>query len=130
MEIKNSEDLKAAILELEDKQRRQKLQLTEELHTFTESLKPINLLKSTYHKVKETPGIAGTVLKATMGVGVGLLSKKILLGNSPGFLRKIIGSAIQMGVAGLVAKKSDTIKYGGNQLFKNIFRAKSKRVTM
>ncbi|MEO5889251.1 MAG: hypothetical protein ABIQ31_03310 [Ferruginibacter sp.] len=124
MEIKNSEDLKAAILELEDRQQREKQQLVHNFHLFTESLKPINLIKSTYHKVKETPGITNTVIKATVGLGVGLLSKKLLLGKSPGFIRKMIGSAIQMGVTGLVAKKSDTLKATGGQFFKNIFRSK------
>ncbi|MEP7145155.1 MAG: hypothetical protein ABI707_19875 [Ferruginibacter sp.] len=125
MEIKNSEDLKAAILQLEDRKQREQKQLVENFHAFKESLTPINLIKSTINRVKETPGITGTVLKATVGLGVGLLSKRFLLGKSPGFLRKIIGSAVQMGVAGLVAKKADTIQSNGN-FFKNIFRSKSK----
>src|SRR5450432_568930 len=104
MEIKNSEDLKTAILELQDRKQREKQQLVENFHAFTESLTPINLIKSTFNRVKETPGITGTVLKATVGLGVGMLSKRFLLGKSPGFFRKIIGSAVEMGVAGLVAK--------------------------
>jgi hypothetical protein len=130
MEIKNAEDLKAAILELEDKKQREKQRLVHNFNALSESLKPINLIKSTFHKVKETPGITGTVLKATMGVGVGLLSKKILLGKSPGFLRKIIGSAIQMGLAGLVAKKAPDLKSPGSLLLKNIFRPKKSNGTM
>lgn len=127
MDIKNSEDLKAAILELEDRKEREKQRLTQNFHELTESLKPINLIKSTYHRVKETPGITGTVLKAGVGLGVGLLSKRLLLGNSPGFLRKIIGSAIQMGVTGMVAKRSDIIKSTGGQFLKKLFHFKSKR---
>lgn len=125
MEIKNSEDLKAAILELEVRKIREKQQLVENFHALTESLKPINLIKSTFHKVKETPGITGNVLKATLGLGVGLLSKRFLFGNSTGFLKKILGSAIEMGVAGLVVKKSDNIKFTGNRFFKNLFRSKN-----
>ncbi len=123
MEIKNSEDLKAAILDLEDRRQREKLELVENFHAFTESLTPINLIKSTFNKVKETPGITGTVLKASVGLGVGLLSRKLLLGRSTGFLKKILGSAIEMGVARLVTTKSDTIKSTGGQFFKNIFRS-------
>ncbi|MEJ7587474.1 MAG: hypothetical protein WKI04_07925 [Ferruginibacter sp.] len=126
MEIKNSEDLKAAILELEDRQKREKKQLTREIHSFTESLKPMNLLKSTFNKVKETPGITGTILKAGVGLGAGILSKKFLLGKSPGILRKIVGSAIQMGITGLVAKKSDKLTSSGGQLFKSLFRSRNK----
>jgi len=129
MEIKNSEDLRAAILELEDRKQREKQQLVENFHAFKESLTPINLLKSTFKKVKETPGITSTVLKATVGLGVGLLSKRLLLGKSPGILKKIVGSAIEMGVARFVTKKSDTIKSTGNNFLKNFFRSKNKNGT-
>jgi len=126
MEIKNSEDLKVAIRELEAKELRQKQQLTADFHAYKETLKPMNLLKSTFNKVKETPGITGTILKATVGLGVGILSKKLFLGKSPGILRKVVGSAVQMGLAGLVAKKTDAIKQNSGQLLKRIF---SKRMS-
>ena len=88
MEIKNSEDLKAAIRELEDKKHRQKQELVQNFHTFKESLTPINLLKSTFNRIKETPGITNTVLKASVGLGVGLLSKRLF---KPAKLTPLIG---------------------------------------
>ena len=124
MDIKNYEDLQVAILELEDKEKRQKHQMVANFNAFKESMTPMNLLKSTFTKVKETPGITGSVLKAGVGLGVGFLSKKLLLGKSPGFLRKMIGSAVQMGITGLVAKKTDTIKSTGTQILKNVFRSR------
>jgi len=128
MEIKNSEDLKIAIRELEEKELRQKQQLKADFHAYKETLRPINLLKSTIHKVKETPGITSTVLKATLGLGAGILSKKLFLGKSPGIFRKVIGSAVQMGLAGLVAKKTDAIKQNSGQLLKKIFSKKMSTV--
>jgi hypothetical protein len=125
MEIKNSVDLKAAILELEDRKDREKKQLVKNLNDLTESLKPINLIKSTIQKVKEGPGVGPTLVKATMGVGVTMLSKKFLFGKSPGIFRKIIGSAIQMGLAGLVAKKTPTLNNSGKSLLSKIFRSKN-----
>jgi len=121
MEIKNSEDLKAAILELEDRKQREKAQLVESFHAFTHSLTPANLIKNTFKGIKETPGIRGTVLKASLGLGAGLLSRKLLWGKSPGFFRKIMASAIEMGVATLVTRKTDTIKSRGTRFLKNIF---------
>ena len=126
MEINNSADLRAAILELEDRKQREKQQLVENFHELTESLKPMNLIKSTFNKVKETPGDTGNILKATIGLGVGLLSKRLLIGKSAGLLKKILGSAVEMGVAGLVANKSDAIKSSGNRFLQNIFRSKNK----
>ena len=75
MEIKNSEDLKAAILKLEDRKQRQKQELVENFHAFKESMTPVNLIKSTISRVKDSPGITGTILKASVGLGVGLISK-------------------------------------------------------
>lgn len=124
MEIKNSADLKAAIVELENRKVNEKQALVNDFHAITESLKPLNLLKSTFHKVKESQGISGNILKAAVGLGVGLLSKKILISKSTGVVKTLLGSAIKMGVAGLVAKNTDNIKTSGTRFFKNIFSSK------
>lgn len=124
MEIKNSADLKAAIVELENRKVNEKQGLVNDFHAIAESLKPLNLLKSTFHKVKESQGISGNILKAAVGLGVGLLSKKILISKSTGVVKTLLGSAIKMGVAGLVAKNTDNIKTSGTRFFKNIFSGK------
>ena len=121
-------DLKAAILELEDKRDREKTQLKKNIIELTESLKPINLLKSTFRKVMEGPGVGPTLVKATVGVGMSMLSKKFLFGKSPGIFRKIIGSVVQMGLAGLVAKKTPTLNAPGKSLLSKIFRPKNSMV--
>lgn len=128
MEIKNSADLRAAILELEDRKQREKQQLVENFHVFTESLSPVNLIKSTFNKVKETPGISGNILKAALGLGVGILSKRLLIGKSGGLVKRMLGSALEMGVMGVVAKNTDTLQYKAVRLFKNLFGSKSKVV--
>ena len=125
MEIKNSVDLKAAILELEDRRDREKLQLVKSLNELAESLKPINLIKSAIQKVKDGPGVGPTLVKATVGVGMTMLSKKLLLGKSPGIFRKIIGSVVQMGLAGLVARNTPSLKPPGKSLLSKIFRSKN-----
>lgn len=124
MEIKNSADLKAAIVELENRKVNEKQALVNDFHAITESLKPLNLLKSTFHKVKESQGISGNILKAAVGLGVGLLSKKILISKSTSVVKTLLGAAIKMGVAGLVAKNTDNIKTSGTRFFKNIFSSK------
>jgi len=125
MQIKSSADLSAAIAELEAREAMEKQQLVQHFHAFTHSLTPLNLLKSTFAKVKESPGITGTLVKAGLGIGVGLLSKKLVYGSAPGIVRKVVGSAIEMSLAGLVAKKTDTIKSTGAKLIRNLFRSKT-----
>ena len=126
MNIKNSADLKEAIQDLKNRKQLEKKQLVESFEGFKESLKPINLLKSTFNSVKETPGLGGLVVNTTLGMGVGLLSKRLMVGKSAGLLKKLFGSAVELGVAGLVANNSGTLKSAANRLFKNIFQPKKK----
>lgn len=122
MEINNGADLKDAIRELEVRKLREKTELEARFHGLAESLKPMNLIKSTISKVKETPGMGGNILKATAGLGVALLSKRLLMGSpSTSIVKRLLGSAVKMGVAGLVAKNSDKIKAGAGHFLKNLF---------
>ncbi|MEO6547516.1 MAG: hypothetical protein ABIN94_05935 [Ferruginibacter sp.] len=126
--IKNAAELKAAIQELERKEAREKEQLVQNFHGFTNSIKPMNLLKSTFVKVKESPGITGKLLKAGLGLGVGLLSKKLVFGKAPGIVRKVVGSAVEMGLASLVARNTDTIKSTGARLIRSMMKPKTIKV--
>ena len=125
-EINNSADLKAAILELEGRSKREKEQLADNFHAFKESISPMNLIKSTFNKVKETPGVSGSMLKAALGLGVGILSKKLIIGKSSSLIKTVLGSALKVGVMGAVAKNSDTLQVKGVRLLKNLFGSKSK----
>jgi hypothetical protein len=126
MEIKNSADLRAAIIELENKKQEQKRQLAISYHAVTESLKPMNLIKSTFSSAKESPGLTGSLLNAGIGLGVGFLSKKLLIGKSAGLVKKILGPAIQMGVASVVANNSGNFKTVGKRLLQTLFRSKKR----
>ena len=123
--IKNADDLKAAISELKAREIREKLELKNNFHQFTESIKPGNLIRSSLHKVTSNPsGIAGSVIKASIGFGVGMLSKKLLVGRSTSLVKKLAGQAVKLGVTGLIARKSDQIKYAGLKFLTNIIGKK------
>ena len=124
MEIQNSDDLQVAIKQLEERNTAEKEELKNNFNAFTESLKPMNLIKSTLHNVTSSPGLAGNLLKATVGMGAGILSKKLLVGHSTGILQKLAGSAIKVGIAGLVSKKSEKIKYAGLKILTRILGKK------
>jgi hypothetical protein len=124
-EIHDAASLKAAIAELQERQMIEKQQLTEDFHAFTESLKPMNLIKSSFNKVTTTPGFGGNVLSAAMSVGAGLLSKNLLVGSSNTILKRVAGHAVKAGVTGIVAKKADKIKYAGLKLLTKIIGRKN-----
>ena len=124
MEINNAADLKAAIERLESKNLAQKNIITEQYHNTIESLKPMNILKSSFNKVVRSPGLVENILNATVGLGAGFLSKKMLIGKSTSILKKLLGNAVEFGVAGLVTKNSSSIKSTGLGLFNKIFHSK------
>ena len=127
MDIHDSASLKAAIAELQQRQRIEKQELLDNVHALTESLKPLNLIKSTFHKVTSAPGFSGGLINTAMSLGAGIVSKKLLIGSSNTLLKKIAGNAVKAGVAGVVAKKAERIKYAGLKLITKLIGKKSAR---
>ena len=123
MEINTSADLQAAIKRLEQQSELQKEMVVEQFHETYESLKPMNLLKSSLNKVVHAPGVVENIINATLGLGAGVFSKKLLIGKSTGILKKLLGAAVEFGVAGLVSKNSGSLKSGGINLLSKIFKS-------
>ena len=123
MEINTSADLKVAIKRLEQQSELQKEIVVEQFHKTYESLKPINLLKSSLNKVVRAPGVVENIINATLGLGAGVFSKKLLIGKSTGILKKLLGAAVEFGVAGLISKNSGSLKSGGINLLSKIFKS-------
>lgn len=126
MEIKNASDLEAAIIRLKHKKDLQTDQVKNQFNEAVDSLKPINLLKSSLNKVVHSPGLVEKIINATVGLGAGVLSKKLLIGKSTGIVKKILGTALEFGVAGLISKNSSAIKTGGAGFLSKIFSSKKK----
>jgi hypothetical protein len=105
MKIKNSAALTAVIKELEDKRAKERQGIEENFHSITESLRPLQLIKRAYNKLQLPAGLAGNVVKVIAAVGIGFVSKKLLLGKSSGLIKKIGGLLIELGVADLLTKK-------------------------
>ena len=118
--ITHTAGLKNAIQLLEIEQAIKKQLLNEQFHITYESLKPINILKSTLKDVISSENILGT----TVGLASGYLSKKIVVGASGNIFRKLIGSVLQFGVSSVIANHPDAIKSFGNFILQYIPRKK------
>ena len=108
MKIKNRAALVSAIAALEDKREREKQGIVDSFHGITESLRPLQLIKRAYNKVQLPAGLADNVVKVIAVVGIGFVSKKLLLGKSSGLIKKIGGLLIELGLADLLTKKKGT----------------------
>lgn len=124
MKINNLAELHTAIQKLEQQQERDKDLLIEQFHKTTESFKPINILKNSLNKIVHSPSTVENIINTTVSLGVGLLSKKLLIGKSSSLVKKILGTAMEFGVAGLISKQSNSIKLGGLNLLSKVFKSK------
>ena len=125
MKTKNETDsLNELIITMEKKRAYQLELLKEQFPVACESLKPLNLIKSAFHEVTNSPEIKGNLLNNAIGLGTGFVSKKIVMGNSHNPIKKVLGTLLQFGVANLVSKHSEDIKLIGGNLLSRIFRSR------
>ncbi|MFI5124259.1 MAG: hypothetical protein ACHQDF_02975 [Chitinophagales bacterium] len=122
--ITSAAELDEAIKELERKASHQKEELKEHFSGTMENLKPINLIK---HGLQSA--FSGNnkqdLLKAAIGLGSGILGRKLMMGRSGGgLIRKVIGAALEMGVVGMVVKNAEKLKEKGSDLIEKIFHKK------
>ncbi len=120
MEITNTAGLKSAIAELQAKSESQKIILRQQFNEVIESIKPVNLLKSTVKDIAESPGIAKAAIGTTVAIGAGVLSKKMIIGTSTNIFKRMLGGVVQFVVAKSIANNSDAIAGKGIELLKKL----------
>jgi len=115
--ITSTADLKKAIQQLEVEHAYNKQLLKEQFNIVSESLRPLNILKGTLKDISTEPHLINNVLGTATGIATGYLTKKIIVRGSGNIFRKLIGSALQIGVTNVVAQHPETIKSIGRFIF-------------
>jgi hypothetical protein len=124
--INSEQELKDAILQLESKRTDEGKELKEQFFIAYESIKPINLIKSTFKEAAASTDIQDNILTTSVGLTAGYLSKKIFEGTSHSPLKKLFGTALLFGVTQAVAKNPEAIKALGHGLL-NMIRSRSNK---
>ncbi len=127
--ITNSEELAEAIAALELKAAAQKREIGETFAEVSEDLKPLNLVKNGVRSVFSSEH-KGELFNALIGLGSGLLSRKLILGRTNGFIGKTIGKAIQWGMAGIVSQNAEKIKEKAGGLIDRLFKKHPKDLNL
>jgi hypothetical protein len=122
--ITSTTQLKYAIQQLEDKRTLQGQILKEEFQVFTESLKPVNLIKDALNNVITTPDLGGSIISSLVGLATGFVSTRLFVGSSRNVLKNIVGSILQVGVTNLIAKNPEAIKSLGHKIIQGFFNKK------
>jgi len=120
MEITNSGSLQEAILRLEQRRREQEQDLSAHFKHTYQSLQPMNILRNTFQGVTSSSGVRGNLLRAGLGLGAGLLTKRLFFGGSGSVIKKLLGTAVEVGVTKAVTNKTGSIIGDGLNLLKKL----------
>ena len=109
-QITTASGLREAIILLESKRKTEEAELREQLHHTYESIKPVNLIKSVYVDVLESPDLRDSLLSTSLGLGIGYVSKAVFVGASHSPLRKLFGTILLYGVTTAVRNNPEAVK--------------------
>lgn len=101
---------------LKDKQAEQFVLLREQFYITYESLKPANLIKSTFKDLTSDSGVRKDVIGGAIGLATGYLSKKVIMGATHNPISYILGNILQFAVGSLVSRNSNKILKSGEDL--------------
>jgi hypothetical protein len=122
--IYSENDLRAAILELEIRQHEEAKLLKEQFRLAYESVKPLNLIRSTLTDAVTSKDLKDNLVNTSVGLTAGYLSKAVFEGVTSSPLKKIFGTVLMFGIKNIVAKNPEAVKSVGRFFFKHILRKK------
>jgi hypothetical protein len=125
-QINSVADLKAAIIQLEIKQKEEKQMLKQAFDKAYERMKPINLIRSTISEVSQSQEIKENLINTGIGLATGHISKVLFEGASHSPIRKLLGTVIMFGITNAITKNPEVLKKIGTGLFEIIKSAASK----
>jgi len=119
--IRSVSELKRAIQLLENEQTINGQLLKDQLCITYNTYRPLNLIKMTLEEVTSPPYLINEILRTSIGLAAGYISKKIFVGKSGNMIRQFLGTIIQLGVTNVTTQRSDTIRTIGQFLFQHLF---------
>jgi hypothetical protein len=102
-----SERLDDLIQEIEEKRNHDLNQMRSQFHLVYNELKPVNLLNQALVDIRETPYVRRNLLESVVSIAGGYLSKRMIMGESNSFFKKILGYGLQYGMTYFISKKID-----------------------
>lgn len=102
-----SERLDDLIRDKEQKRSREFDEMRTQFRVVYNELKPANLLNQALIDIRETPYVKKNILESVVSIAGGYLSKKMIIGESNSFFKKIMGYVLQYGITHFISKKID-----------------------
>ena len=104
------ERLLDSIRQLETQQAREGEELKAQFKATYESLKLVNLVKSSLKEVTESVEIKNSLFESIISVVSGYVSRKLMVSKKSNPFTKIVALVVQMGVTKLVANNAEIIR--------------------
>ena len=104
------EQLRESINLLEVRQKEQGVELKNQFSVSYESLKPINLLRSSIRDLSNSTELKNHLAESILSILSGYLAQRVIIRSSKNPFRRIMGAFIQMGTTSLMAKNIDFLK--------------------
>jgi len=108
--ISNHHQLAEAIRDLEAKSAMQEAAIREQLELVVESAKPRNILRAAFQAIGSSEDLKNTAINTALGLGTGIITKKLFVGRSANIFKRIAGNVIEFAVANFVRKKAPVIR--------------------
>jgi len=123
--LNETESLNQSIILLENKQAEELILLKEQFSVVHEHLRPINLLKSTFHEITSSPEIKNNTGGIVFGLTSGYLLKKVIVGASSNPIKRVLGGLVQYAITNVVSKHFDGIKSTGGNLLQRFIKPRN-----
>ena len=125
MKRKNETDtLNEEIIRSQNKHAHELALLKDQLHTSYESLKPVNLIKSTFKEFASSADTKYDLFDNALSLGIGFVAKKVFVNSSHNRFRRVVGTLLQVAITNVVSKQSDHIKVLGENLINRFLKYK------
>lgn len=98
------EALSEKIISLQNKQKNDLKLFKDHIEKAIDDLKPSNLIKNTFEEVSGNSELKTNILNGTMGLLVGYIVKKIIVGKSKNTKKIFLANLIQLSVTTLVGR--------------------------
>jgi hypothetical protein len=126
--INSETDLREAIVELEMQRSYEAMKLKEQFHLSVDSMKPVNLIKSTFKEAISSPDLTENLVSTSVGLAAGFLVK-ILIGSvtkSP--FKRLLGTVAMLGITKVISKNPETVHSLGKGILKVVHGIRAGRV--
>jgi hypothetical protein len=111
--IHSKTSLRAAIVELENKQIEDKKVLRDQFHVALESVKPVNLIKGALRDVSSSPDLSNSLISKSANLTVFHFTKVLFKGIATYPRTKLVGLVLLIGVAKVVSNNPETVRVLG-----------------